>query len=93
VARTFRPDAVILASDAAQDILPLVGFFGDQGSGPNILIVSAIWDNDSVVTALSNGVSGFLTSDSPAEVLVHALACVQEGEVVIPKKALMSVLK
>ena len=91
VAASAPPDVVVLAGDRGADVLPLVRALARSEPRFGILVLSAAWDHDSVLEALSCGVRGFLTYGSSAEVLGHALACLQDGEVVIPQSLLSSV--
>lgn len=88
-----RPDVVL--ADAQMPVLDGVGMtraLRAAGEEVPVLILTTFDDEDLVRTAVDAGASGFLLKDTPTEELVHAMAAVASGGLVIDPRVARALL-
>jgi two-component system nitrate/nitrite response regulator NarL len=88
-----HPDIAILDADLPEcDGIRAAGLIREQVPDCKVLILSAVEDQDVLLSALEAGASGFVTKTSPLSELIDAANSIAAGRISVPSQMLGSLL-
>lgn len=88
-----RPDVIVVAyASGFQEGIPAIGHLKANHPGLPILVISPILDHETVQSALTAGVTGYLPIDISQDELVRGIYALRRGEIFLDSSVVVNLL-